>query len=57
MDFLGAELTKTTKNMQRATMANIHMAPAVPPFVKEKTMLIKDHAAVFPTETGDVSPD
>jgi hypothetical protein len=25
------------------------MAPAVPPFVKEKTMLIKAHGAVFPT--------
>lgn len=36
-------------------MANIIMAPAVPPFVKEKAMLIKAHGPVLPTATGVVS--
>jgi hypothetical protein len=48
-------LTKTTKNMKNATMVNIITDPAVPPFVKEKSMLIKAHGAVFPTMAGDIS--
>jgi hypothetical protein len=41
--------------MQKATMANMIMDPAVPPFVKEKSMLIKAHGAVLPTMAGGIS--